>query len=70
MEYCRVEPTGQVVDEAAITPPLKVQLLHKLWLLTIATGAAAVKSGQAVTQLIVADAVALQALGASVTVTV
>ena len=70
VEYCKVEPAGQDVAGAAIRPPLKVQLLHKLWLLTIATGAAAVKSGQVVTQLMVALAVVVQPLGVSVTVTV
>ena len=70
VEYCRVEPAGQDVAGAATTPPLKVQLLHELWLLTIATGAAAVKVGQIATQLMVADAVALQPIGDSVTVTV
>ena len=70
VEYCKVEPAGQVVDGAAITPPLNAQLLHELWLLTIATGATAVKVGQMATQLMVADAVALQPIGDSVTVTV
>ena len=46
VEYCREEPTGQLVEGAAITPPLNTQPVQALWLLTTAGGAAAVKLGQ------------------------
>ena len=46
VEYCRVEPAGQAVEGAAITPPFNAQPAQALWLLTTAGGAAADKSGQ------------------------
>ena len=46
VEYCRVEPVGQAVAGALITPPLNAQLVQVLWLLTTTGGAATVKVGQ------------------------
>ena len=69
VEYCSVEPTGQLPNGAATTPPPNVQAVQVLWLLITTAGAAAVKTGHIGTQLTVAELVAVQPLP-DVTVTV
>jgi hypothetical protein len=46
IEYCKVDPVGQVVEGTAITPPATVQLALQVLLVTTTEGAAAVKVGQ------------------------
>jgi hypothetical protein len=54
VEYCKVEPTGQVPTGAEIKPPLGVPptTVQVLFVVTTAAGALAVKTGQAGGQLI------------------
>ena len=70
VEYCRVEPTGQDVAGASITPPLRLHDVQVLSVVTTAAGAAAVRVGHRGLQLMVALDVAVQPLPDSVTVTV
>ena len=70
VEYCRVEPTGQDVAGASITPPLRLHDVQVLSVGTTAAGAAAVSMGQTGVHVMVVLAVFVQPLPDSVTITV